>query len=395
MNRLCLAAVTALLLILPEAAFTQSVIRLLRSDRAVTRTVRGNTIHRVIGSVHWYIPERDVNIYCDTTDIFREEQEYILLGNVKIIRPDEILESNKVIYKQEIEEAYSPGNFVITRLENKSELTAETGTYYYEQGKIIAEKNAVYRDSSRILYADRLEYLEEEEFGIGDGNVRIVDLSQDGIATGSHVEYFGKSDSGLLTGSPRIAIADSAGTDSLFVTGIIMEYFGGDSSKFIVTDSVNIRKENLKANSRTATYDKLSSTIFLRDNPRIEQDSTEIFGVAIDLKIENETVSEVIVIDSAVALSPADSTGRYDLKNLLSGNVIRIFLEDNLIRKITASKNAVSEYYAFSNNELEGKHFLSAEQIILEFKDGKLDRLLSDMDKHKFIPKSLLKEVIK
>ncbi|MFC1729380.1 LptA/OstA family protein [candidate division KSB1 bacterium] len=389
-----LAAVTCCV-IHSATALGQDRIELRSSDLGMRESVDGKIVDRVFGNVYWYNPERDLHIYCDTTEFFRNDQRYILLGNVTIVDPEKILRSDKVLYFQDIEEAYIPGPFIYREILHERSLTADRGTYFYGKEQLNAWGNVIYADSVRTLSADSAVYYEAEQIGSVFGNVRIKDNSRDAVADGEFGEYYQKENYTFLTGSPRIAIADSTSSDSLIITGLKMEYFGGDTSRFVVTDSAVITKGSLSAMSRIAIYDRKDSVIYLRDNPRILQDSTRINGTEIDLIVAGETVNEVIVREEAVAVMPADSTGIYDCENVLSGKTLHFFLEDGEIRKIIASKNAFSDYYQFSQDDLIGKHILSGEQIILYFSNGVVDSLISDFDKSEFVPKRLLPDIKK
>lgn len=377
-----------------DLSYAQDRIILVRSDSTVAKTINGRTVRQVIGSVHWYNPGRELHIYCNTTDIISSEDRYVLKGNVKITDPEKILLSDYMYYRQDKEEAYSPGPFHYTQILDNRQIKSDQGTYFYEEERLLAIGNVVYTDSSRTVFADTIEYFENKEYVNARGNVVINDNEVDGLAVADYVEHYIDSEYTLMTGSPRIVVADTAGADSLYISGLKLEFFGGDSSRFVVTDSAVIEKGNLTAKSMSAVYDQKASVIFLRIDPVIYQGSTEISGIEIDLTIVENTITEVTVRDSAVAFMEADTTGAYDyLRNVLKGSVINLYLEDNRITRILSTRNASSTYYYFYENEPERKYLVSGESIELFFEDGKIVSSKSFHDNLTIIPKYLLTEI--
>lgn len=387
----------SLLFFLPGLLYAQKNVKLIKSNKTVIRTVGDQTIIQIIGPVHYYVPERNLNIYCDTTVIYEDEEIYVLRSNVKIIDDEKSLMSDRIRYNTITEEAHSPGPFTYFEFESNRMLQADKGTYFYADNILFAEGNVEYSDSLRSIYADQMEYFEEEKHIDASGNIRYIDYEQKAVATARHGKYMEEEQYGILTGEPRLAIADSAGSDSLFITGNQMEYFGADSIRFIVSDSVTIQKGKIEAYCRQAAYDVDASMVYLRIKPKIQHESTTIYGREIDLVIRDEILTEVVVRDSAKALMDADTTGRYDLQNELKGKVITIFFDGENIYKIVATQNAENGYYIFNNNNnLQGKNITSCGQIVIFFENGNVSKTIASPDAiMDFLPESMLPEIKK
>ena len=386
----------SLLFFLPGALYAQKNIKLLKSNKTEIRTVGDRKIIQIIGPGQYFNPERNLNIFFDTTDVYKDEELYILRGNVEIIDDEKSLMSDMLQYNAITEEAHSPGLFTYFEFESNRMLQADKGTYFYAENILFAEGNVEYSDSMRRLFADQMEYFEEEKHIDASGNIKCIDYEQNAVATATNGEFMEKEQYGILTGEPRLAIADSAGSDSLFITGKQMEYFGADSIRFVVSDSVTIQKSQLEAYCQLAAYDAGASMVYLRLKPKILHESTTIYGREIDLVIRNETLTEVVVRDSAVALMNADTTGQYDLQNELKGKVITIFFDEENIYKVVATQNAESKYYVFNNNDLQGKNVTSCGQIVIIFENGNVSKTIASPDAiGEFIPKSMLPEIKK
>jgi len=398
MKRLRCSVLCSALFILIAAppAAAQDMLKLVDPATIESRTVGGKTVTRVFGNVHYYIVERDLHIYCDTSDYYPDEARYVLTGNVKIADPEKALFSDMMFYLNDSKEAYSPGRITVKQFTHNRKLTAQSGSYFYTEKRLYAEGNAIYTDSLRTVYADRVEYFENEDKVFAEGRVRVIDHGNSAAATADSAKYYQQRSYSILAGNPRIAVADTAGSDSLYITGLTIEYFGGDSARFVVTDSAAIQKGALTAKSRVAIYDRAASKIYLRDRPAIIHKSTEVYGRLIDLFVKDNTITEVVASDSATALMQADSSGRYELKNILSGKTIHIYLENESITQVIATRNAASTYYNFTEeHKLNGASYDSAEQIILTFENGELVWISISQDNMKYVPRHLLTKIRK
>jgi lipopolysaccharide export system protein LptA len=367
---ICMACLFLSVTYVPAAA--QDRILLQKADQVLGRVIDGRNVTLVIGSVHYYVPERKMNIYCDTTFIFRATEEYVLSGNVLLVEEEKILRSDRINYNAVTEEAFSPGPFSYREPQSDKLLTADTGAYNYKTRVLTAKNNVVYRETFKELYADTLIYDENDKNVEAEGNITYYDFERNIITTSQSGKYDQNNDYAVLTGDPLIAQPDIIGKDTLFISGKTMEYFGGEDSQFIVTDSVKIKRGTLEATSRQATYDLNNAMIYLRDNPAILFEMTEIYGDKIDIKLENDVIKEIIVIDDAVAYTVADTSGRYDFKNELRGKTLNIYLDSEAIEKIVATHNAESVYYSLEKNELQGKNVSTSGKIVILFEHGQL-----------------------
>lgn len=397
MRIICLCVILLVLTaVLPHQVFAQDTVVLKNANEIMGLVQNGREVRLIFGSVHYYVPEKNLNIYCDTTYVYRQEKLYVLYGNVKVEDDEKRFFSELIQYYAAKEEIHSPNRFTYEDKTSDITITADSGIYYYDNEVLVAEGNVVYRDSLKSIIADRIEYTENGSEIYAKGNVRIEDYEQMVVATAQTAFFKEEEQYGFLTGNPRIAAADSTETDSMYITGKKMEYFGGDSSRFVVTDSVNAWRGKLKAVSQRATYDASASIVYLRDNPAIMHGSTKIFGSEIDLILDDRVLTKVVVRDNAKALTDADSTGAYDLQNILRGKTITIYLEEETIYKIVATQNAESEYYVFDNDELSGKNISLSGEIVIYFKDGTVNEIsyLNSVLSN-FIPKNMLPDIKK
>ncbi len=390
----CSAGLFFLVSSMPAAA--QDSILLQKADQVLGRVIDGRNATLIIGSVHYYVPEREMNIYCDTTFIFRETETYVLSGNVLFEEEQTILRSDRINYNAITEEAFSPGPFSYREPQSDKLLIADTGTYNYKNRVLTAINNVVYREAFKELYADTLIYYDNDKNVAAEGDITFYDFERNIITSSQSGRYAQNDDYGVLTGDPLIVQPDIIGNDTLFISGKNMEYFGGEKSQFVVTDSVKIKRGTLKAMSRQATYDLNNAMIFLRDNPEILYETTEIYGDKIDLKLENDSIREVIVIDNAVAFTVADTSGRYDLKNELRGKILNIYLDSEEIKKIVATHNAESVYYNFEKSELLGKNVSTSGRIEILLENGQLYEIKGiNGIMGEYIPADMLPEVNK
>ncbi len=358
--------------------FAQNIYRVESADDVTQRVRNGQTVLTAKGNVHMIDAENNANVYCDELVNYRDSGFYILKGNVQFEDADKILSSQFINYDEKTGLAVSPGEFYYE--DSTGVLTAETGQYDYKKDILRAEGKVYYRSDVRELRSRTLEYFKEEEKANLVGDIHYIDNEQHAIAFGDTADLNLKDDYGKIYGSPRLIIADTSSTDSLYINGEIMEYFGGDSSKFIVTDQVDFMKGELSGTCNKAEFNETSSMIYLRIQPEIFSDDTRMTGDEIDLYLKDKEPEKVVVTNNAVAYTAADSTGNIKKDNELKGKTLTLLFEDKIIYRVIASQNAESLYYIVENGKLMDVHTVSGEQIILDFKDGKVKKITAEND---------------
>ncbi len=354
----------------------QDVIKLISSESMNLQRTPQGMITIVKGPVHYYLPDEDLNIYCDETEVHESKNLYILKGNVLIEDPDKTLQSNLIEYSELTKIAYSPGAFVLR--DSAGELSADKGEFDYEKNILRANGNVEYLSESKTLDADSIIYHQEEEMAFAFGSIRLSEFEQNAVGYGEFAEVYLDRDNGRLHGDPRIAIADTADTDSLYIFGEYLEYFGGDSSKFIVTNNGRFIKGEIEAVCDSALYEDRNEMIYLRKNPRILYRMNRVVGEEIDLYLKEREIDRVLVSKNAVAYSPSDTTGIIKKDNELKGNTITLYFIDKIVNKVVASQNAESLYYIVQDGVLSGKHLVTGEQIIFNFVDGEFNSIVAE-----------------
>jgi hypothetical protein len=102
----------------------------------------------------------------------------------------------------------------------------------------------------------------------------------------------------------------------------------------------------------------------------------------------------MVVRDSALVLSNADTTGIYDLQNELSGKTINVYFNNGQINMIIASLNAKVTYYGFEKNELQWRQTGTFNQISITLANGKITNINCGNGNSIITPKNML-QVIK
>ncbi|MCP4726255.1 MAG: hypothetical protein GY863_14520 [bacterium] len=357
-------------------ASCQDVIRLISSESTNIQRTENGMITKVMGPVHWFLPEEELHIYCDETEVQEDNDLYILKGNVLIEDPDKTLQSDLIEYSELSKTAYSPGAFILR--DSTGELKADRGVFDYENNILRAKENVKYVSELRTLDADSMVFFQDEEKILAFGNIKLHEFEQNALGYGESAQVLLEQDYGKLQGDPRIAIADTSDTDSLYIYGETLEYFGGDLSKFIVRNNSRFIKGEIEAVCDSALYDSENEMIYLRMEPRILYMSNRVVGDEIDLYLKDRELDKVLVSKNAVAYSPSDTAGIVKNDNELRGNTITLFFIDKIVNKVVASQNAESLYYIVQDGELIGKHLVTGEQIIFSFVDGEFNSIIAE-----------------
>jgi len=130
----------------------------------------------------------------------------------------------------------------------------------------------------------------------------------------------------------------------------------------------------LSSRCGTATYYIHKDKIILQTNPIIWSGENQITGDSIRVTMEDKRLRNLWVKYRATAISRAD-TRLTDRFNQLTGRELTMYFRADKLEQIDVQRNATSLYYLFDNNEPNGVNKSSGDRIIIDFIEGKVDRI--------------------
>lgn len=133
---------------------------------------------------------------------------------------------------------------------------------------------------------------------------------------------------------------------------------------------VKIYSDSLQAVGDSLFYSMQDSVFRLFKEPIAWAKDNQISGDTIYLFLQNKKPERLLVFESAMALSKADSATNF--YNQMKGTIIRAEFEDGQIHFMQAKGNAENVYYGLDENKhFTGVNKSEAEMIDIDFEDNK------------------------
>ena len=364
------------------------VLELIHADELKTIRIKGGKQYRkASGDV--LFRRGDMDMRSDEVEFLPNLNWAKFKGNVVITDPNRKLTSSEVIYRTEDDLVIAYGNVVLTNLENK--MYADT-VYFYPKDKIsIGKINArlIFKDYK--IHADEIRYDESNNSARAKGNSILTDIRGKTELRANIVDFFIGIDSVIAFSEPQLTKVDSATGDTLFIRSKIIS--GNTlSSTYYARDSVKIDLLNLHAESQKSEYNPATGIITLLQDPFVEQGEEKLTGDKIIIFLENQKVTQIYVPSNAKTESrqtvyikrPSDAetnsgtlvSKKKTVINRLNGNTLRMYIEDNQIKRVVAGGMASSDYFMTEDSILQGLNKVSGDTIVISFLDSEIRTIL-------------------
>lgn len=176
-----------------------------------------------------------------------------------------------------------------------------------------------------------------------------------------------------------LTISSSQATTSVSSAGATRELY-------IATGNVKLTrgsgKNSIAARAGQGIYDKERNIIWALYTPVLWIDSTQLRGDSVVIAISNKRIERITARGRAFAATKSDST-RPDRIDQLSGDVIRIVLERDTVRTLSADGNAFNLYFLTAEDEsqrgkkrADGAARNAADSILIRFDGGEPDEII-------------------
>jgi lipopolysaccharide export system protein LptA len=396
---LCLL-VPLLLLSLPASGQEEKIVTL-QADSLVGKVIDSKNVRYAIGHVR--ITQGDVIITCDTAIQHFDDKRIDGIGNLKIVQDTLTLIAGQGSYFTEKHIAeFTKG---VELGDGKVNLTADSCVYNTDERRAIFRGKVSVVDSATSILANMLTYLRDENKAIAVRQVRITLRESNALVYGDSLEHYYRLHHTLIAKRPMLVQLDSTVTssfdtstggivntvkvDTLIVTSRIMEVYQDSTisilrrdtvhvdtlrtgKRFVATDSVEIIRAKFSSRSGEVTYYTSDSLFLFRRKPVIWYGDTQLTGDSIAVRMANRKLDKLFASGNSFAVSRSDSsyTTRFDQ---LTGQDLTTLFRDDKIERIDASRNAISLYYTYDKGKPNGANRLSADTIVIYFRDGRVD----------------------
>jgi len=309
-------------------------LKLVHADSLVIVSIKGRDIHELWGNVQ--LVQGEAFLSCEMAKWWQDEDRLFLLGRVTIYDGKRTLKADRVHYDGR------------TRIEKAS------GHVLLESGR-------------RKLKAQSLIYFQKKDKAFASGDVVMSDLIEKVTLLGKKALYDRRLDYGLIEGYPRLVKMDTTSGKMMIVKGLKIEAWGGDQ-KAVVSDSVQIKKGDMKAFCQRAEYRSRENLLILKIEPVVWQQGREMLADGIDIQLKGLKFSHAVLVGKAEIVSEEDS-----VKDVLNGEKITVAASDDTVRKVVVEEQASSLYHVFDESRKEqGTNSVTGDIIVLTFDGNRL-----------------------
>lgn len=370
------------------------VVHLNHADSLVGTVVNGEQARQLIGNVMF--TQGNVVVRCQRAVQFLESKRIELQGEVQMQQDSMRMFGTRGVYysDQKVAEAFDR----VLLEDGMTTLTAGYGKYFTSEKRAFFTTNVSVQDTGSILVADELTYYREAQRMHADGNVRIIKARNSLTTYGDHFDHDRNMNYSRMTGRPRVIQVDTTGgrTDTMHITGVILESFQDSIPRIVVTDSVCITRGTLDAISGSMVMFTKRDSIILRRSPIVwystdSTDENQVSGDSMFIALNQRKIETVYVRGRAFAISRADSILRNRFNQMSGEEIIMHFAEDK-VRQIDVDRTATTLYFLFEESKPNGMNKTTGDHITMTFRDGRIDRIkvLNGVE-GQYIPEKLLR----
>lgn len=212
-----------------QAIYGQDKITLNYADSLVGKTINGEQVREAIGNVS--LTHNDVKITCNRVLQYYDQNKAELYGNVRVVKD------------------------TVT-------ITAPTGTYYGNEGKVVCPSGAVLTDPTSTLKANYGVYIFSQDLANFRGNVSVTD-NRTYTITSNELDYYRTVQKSYARGNVKV-VSDSS---VIYTDDLVYEKLIGIST---AKGNVKIESDSTVITSNKATYYEFDKKSVAEENVKID-----------------------------------------------------------------------------------------------------------------------------
>jgi lipopolysaccharide export system protein LptA len=381
--------------------------------------VDSTRLRRLLGNVQ--VIQDSTRITSERALHYLQQRTYVFTGNVVLVERGDTLKADTVRYDEQRKIGRARGNVRLTDgdlfvqapsgeyfaeekrsefrdgvrlVDSTSTLTSRAGTYFSDDERAEFYGDVRFEDADTYLEADSVTYFRSTGNTIARRRVFIRRKGGDAANADSttHTYLFGqfarnektRNESFVRGRALLVQIeADSVGapSDTLLVRARRLRSTRSDSLRRLVAlDSVRIWQSDIAAVGDSVIYDRTARGDSLQReetrlyrNPITWFEGSQVSGDTIRVKARNRSVDTVYVVGNAFAAQRDTSIDRI---HQLKGRTITAYFRADSLRRINTQPNAETiRFLKDDNGRLDGALQASADQIVMWFQDGELQRV--------------------
>jgi len=261
---------------------------------------------------------------------------------------------------------------------DSTRITADSMAWYRDYSIIHFWGRVEAYDSVQHIWAKTVTYLHDDSTLMASGDVTVIHRT-DSIKTQSQWAQYDRSSGVIhLEGEPRLYLNYPDTANLVEITAKHLT-FHSEAKSAEAQDSVVINYQDVRATAGCAEFSQADNLLTLRDEPYATQDSSDIKGQLMEIRLSPRGVRQIDVFDDAVAnfVENADSaSGELSGRSLLFGKTITFYFKDDKIRKIAAMGSSRSEYLPSPDDTTgAGKNFVSGDTIYAYVENRRVSKI--------------------
>jgi hypothetical protein len=189
------------------------------------------------------------------------------------------------------------------------------------------------------------------------------------------VDYWRNQGRALVVGRPVLTERDSTDRVVMTVTADSM-FMLEDGGRYRMIGQVHIRRDTLDAYCGRLEYIRKGELLRLQDKPSAVRGLDYMRGQEMDLSLSKNRITAIILKKQSVVISRVDTLqATEELYDLLTGDVIRVTLQNDSVRQVSVKGQATSYYHVYENKVQKGLNKALGDEILIYFADNKVDRI--------------------
>ena len=300
---------------------------------------------------------------------FMDEKKYRFISDVTIKNPDYVVNSERLDYFTESNEAYLYGN---SRIKGETyTVLCERGFYDMEREKGIFKQNATLFYNNKIIQGDSLYFESDRNYAAATKNISIIDTLNNSIITGHYGEIFKERDSAIIT--RRAMAINIIDQDSLFIHADTLVATGPKEKRILrAYYDVRILKSDIRGRSDSLFLDESIGLIkllkkpltkeqeqvftvqdFTKNNPVMWFDKSQMTGDEIQLLSNTQTRKlDSLKIDGKVFIIEKDTLSDNGYQQI-KGGLLRGAFKESKLDNIVITKNTEMIYYLYNDEDFQ------------------------------------------
>ncbi len=261
--------------------------------------------------------------------------------NVKIVNPENTVDSERLDYFEENGHAYLYGPSTVKGKE--STLYCERGFYDTEVKTGYAIKNARIDYDNRTVFGDSIFYNSAREFASATNNIKVLDTANQSVITGHYAEVFKDKDSVFIT--KRALAATLQEKDSIYIHSDTLMITGKPDHRIMNGFyDVRIYKSNMSGKSDSINVDQTTGYTKLLGKPIIWSQRNQMTGDTIKIisNPETEKIDSLVVYQNAFLAQEDTLKAGY---NQVKGQILYGLFKDNEIYQVDIDKNTETVFF--------------------------------------------------